>query len=394
MKNLIVLLFSALLFTSCEGFFGQKTDLTFIDAPVFQARDVAYVPIQPIIDGFFEPTDVVAGFDELIYVVDAGSEEIIAFDQSGREQGRYRLAGVRKIVQDRQMNILAIAEHDTTINDADYTLAAIYRLNLNSALGYGIKNAQIANKIVHPFYFKTSFSSIDEEVKFTSIDIMGDNSFYATRIGPRDNENQVGGTDDGIVLFNEDDTYVSNVFVSTNSGFFRGYFQTPLCITTLTKPRQSPSVSTSSNFFVAMADPGVSIKVQSIRFIETDFGSSYEVELLDFTDTSEANDFLYRSGRFENPVDMTLTGDGTNYLFVVDDAKDSVYQFTTRGWEGVNPPPGSSETKNIIASFGGTGQGAMQFDKPSAVAYLDRVLYVTDQGNGRLLRFKLTTDID
>ena len=395
MKRLSIILFlAALTLSSCEGFFGKKTDLTFIDAPVFQARDVAYVPIQPIIDGFFEPTDVIAGFDELIYVVDAGSQEIIAFDQSGREQGRYSLPGVRKIVQDRQMNILAIADHDTTINDANYTLTAIYRLNLNGSLGYGIKNAEIINKIVHPFYFKSSFSSLDAEVKFSSVDIMGDNSFYVTRTGPRDNENQVGGPDDGIVLFNDDDEYVSNIFVSTNSGFFRGYFQTPLAITTFAKPRQSPSVSPSSNFFVAMADPNVSIKVQSIRFLETEFGSSYEVEILDFTDTSEANDFLYRSDRFENPVDLTLTGDGTNYLFVVDDAKDSVYQFTTRGWEGVNPPAGSSETKNIIASFGGTGEGAMQFNKPSAVAYLDRVLYVTDKGNGRLLRFKLTTDID
>ncbi len=389
-----ILIFASLLLNSCEGFFGKKTDLSFIDAPVFQARDVAYVPIQPIIDGFFEPTDVIAGFDELIYVVDAGSQEIIAFDQSGREQGRYSLKGVTKIIQDRQMNILAIAEHDTTINEADYTLSAIYRLDLNSALGYNIKNAQIINKIVHPFYFKTSFSSIDAQVKFTSVDIMGNNTIYATRTGPRDNENQVGGPDDGIVLFNEKDEYVSNIFVSTNSGFFRGYFKTPLCITTLAKPRQSPSVSLSSNFFVALGDPTVSINVQSIRFTETEFGSSYEVEVLDFTDTSKADDFLYRSNRFENPVDLTMTGDGTNYLFVVDDAKDSIYQFTTRGWEGVNPPAGSSQTKNIIASFGGTGQGATQFNKPSAVAYLDRVLYVTDKGNGRLLRFKLTTDID
>lgn len=395
MKRLsILLILAAIMLSSCEGFFGTKTDLTFIDAPVFQARDVAYVPIQPIIDGFFEPTDVVAGFDELIYVVDAGSQEIIAFDQSGREQGRYTLPGVRKIIHDRQMNILAIADHDTTINDANYTLSAIYRLNLNGSFGYGIKNAEIVNKIIHPFYFKSSFSSLDADVKFSSIDIMGDNSFYVTRTGPRDNENQVGGPDDGIVLFNEDDQYVSNIFVSTNSGFFRGYFKTPMAITTFAKPRQSPSVSMSSNFFVAMADPTISIKVQSIRFLETEFGSSYEVEILDFTDTSEANDFLYRSDRFENPVDLTLTGDGTNYLFVVDQAKDSVYQFTTRGWEGVNPPAGSSETKNIIASFGGTGEGAMQFNNPSAVAYLDRVLYVTDKGNGRLLRFKITTDID
>lgn len=385
---------SFLVLTGCEGFFGKKTDLSFIDAPEFQARDVAYVPVQPIIDGFFEPSDVIAGFDELIYVVDQGTEEIIAFDQSGREQGRLVLHGVKKIVQDRKLDILAIAEMDTTINDVAYTLDAIYRLDLNSALGYGIQNAQIVNRLTHPFYFKTSFSSLDAEVELTSIDIMGDNSYYVTRTGPRDNENQVGGPDDGIILFNEDDEYVSNVFVSTNVGFFRNYFKQPTCITTAAKPRQSPTVSQSSDFFVAMADPAVPIKVQSIAFFETEFGSSYEVEILDFSDTSKADDFLYRPGRFQEPVDMTLTGDGSNYLFVVDAAADSVYQFTTTGREGVNPPPGSSVSKNIIASFGGTGDGATQFRNPSAVAYLDEILYVCDRGNGRILRFKLTTDID
>jgi len=381
--------------TGCEGFFGKKTDLEFIDAPQFQARDVAYVPVQPIIDGFLEPTDVIAGYDELIYVVDRGTEEIIGFDQSGREQGRLSVQGVTKIAQDRSLDILAIAEIDTVINSVSYTLSVIHRIDLSTATGvYGISNSKVVNTIVHPFYFKTSFSSLDAEVKFTSIDVMGDNSYYVTREGARDNENQVGGPDDGVILFNEDDEYVSNVFVSTEVGFFRNYFKTPTCITTIAKPRQSPTVSSSSNFYVAMADPTVPIKVQSIQFFESEFGSSYEVEVLDFTDTSEANDFLYRPNRFIDPVDMTLTGDGSNYLFVVDAAKDSVYQFTTRGWEGVNPPPGSSEEKNIIASFGGTGEGPTQFRDPSAVAYLSEILYVCDKGNGRLLRFKLTTDID
>jgi hypothetical protein len=296
-------------------------------------------------------------------------------------------------VQDRQMDILAIGTLDTLINGTNYTLSAIYRIDLKQGGTYGIASGKIVDTIAHPFYFKTSFSSLDAEVRFTSVDIMGDNTFYVTRTGPRDNENQVGGPDDGIILFDEDGHYVSNVFVSTDVGFYRNYFKTPLCLVSPAKPRQSPSVSSSSSFFVAMADPSVPIKVQSIQFFETEFGSSYEVELLDFTDTSKAVDFLYRPGRFKEPVDLTLTGDGSNYLFVVDAGSDSIYQFTTRGWEGVNPPPGSSETKNIIASFGGTGEGASQFRNPSAVAYLDRILYVCDKGNGRLLRFKLTTDI-
>ena len=382
------------LLMGCEGFFGDKTDIDFIDTPDFTNRSVAYVPIQPIIEGFESPSDVISGFDGLIYIVDEGTEEIISYDQAGREQGRLSLQGVSKIAMDRQLNILAIGSFDTTINDVPYSLPTIYRLHLNTGVGFGIQHAEVINKLVHPYYFKSSFSSVDAEVKFTSIDVMGDNEYYVSRTGPRDNENQVGGPDDGIVIFNEKDEYVSNVFVSTDNGFFRGYFKSPTCVVTYAKPPQSPSVNESKNFFVAMADPSVPIKVQSIEFNESEFGSSFNVQLLDFSDTSKANDFLYRPGRFKSPIDMTFTGDGTNYLLVLDNETDSLYQFTSTGREGINPPPGSSETKNIIASFGGTGQEATQFNNPSAIAYLDQIVYVTDRGNGRLLRFKLTTDFD
>ncbi|GAB5538377.1 MAG: hypothetical protein Salg2KO_04800 [Salibacteraceae bacterium] len=393
MKHLLPL-FLLIALSGCEGFFGKKTDLDFIDAPDFTNRDVAYVPIQPIIEGFASPSDVIAGYDGLIYVVDEGTEEIIAFDQAGREQGRTTVPGVTDIAMDRQLNILAIGTFDTNINEVSYTLAALYRLDLNTPAGFGIDKSSIVHKRVHPYYFKSSFSSVDAEVRFTGIDVMADNSYYVTRIGPRVNENQVGGPDDGVLLFNHKDEYVSNVFVSTGAGFFRGYFKDPVSICTYAKPPQAPGLDETADFFVAMADPAVPIKVQALEFNETDFGSSYNVRLLDFSDTSEANDFLYRPGRFITPTDITLTGDGTNYLFVLDASTDSLYQFTTTGREGVNPPPGSSETKNIIASFGGRGQEATQFNNPSGVAYLDRIVYVTDRGNGRLLRFKLTTDFD
>ncbi|MBT3962834.1 MAG: hypothetical protein HOE95_01820, partial [Flavobacteriales bacterium] len=132
MKNFLFISIALIFLTGCEGFFGSKTDLSFIDAPEFQNRDVAYVPIQPIIENFLEPNDVIAGFDELIYVVDEGTQEIISLDQAGRELGRYTLPGVTRIMQDRQMNILAIGNFDTIINDNPYTLSTIYRLKLNS----------------------------------------------------------------------------------------------------------------------------------------------------------------------------------------------------------------------------------------------------------------------
>lgn len=382
------------LLSSCEGFFGEKTDISFIDIPEFQNRDVAYVPILPILDGFIEPTDVITGFDELIYVVDAATEEIIGLDKAGNELGRIRIQGVRKIAQDRKLDLLAIGTFDTTINDLPYTLTAIYRLDLQSPLGYGIRNATIENKIINPFYFKSSFSTADVQVEFSSIDVLADNRYYVTRTGERDNTNQIGGPDDAVLIFNSKDEFQSNIFITTDVGFFSDWFKTPLCVATFAKPPQSFSVNTRDHFFIAMGDPSVSVLVQSIQFFESEFGSSYEVQVLSSTDSAEADDFLYRLFRFEKPSDITITGDGTNYLFVVDEAKDSLYQFTITGLEGAEPPPGASSQKNVIVSFGGTGEAATQFRSPSAVAYADEIVYVADKGNGRILRFQLTTDFE
>ena len=54
--------------SSCRGFFGEKTDPSFIDVPIYINRDVAYVPIQPVWDGFIRPVDIIIGYDELVYV--------------------------------------------------------------------------------------------------------------------------------------------------------------------------------------------------------------------------------------------------------------------------------------------------------------------------------------
>jgi hypothetical protein len=81
MRKLILIAVAAAL-TSCEDYFGSKTDLDFIEVPNYGIREIAYVPIQPAFTGFVHPTDICVGFDELLYVVDAGTEEIICLNES------------------------------------------------------------------------------------------------------------------------------------------------------------------------------------------------------------------------------------------------------------------------------------------------------------------------
>ena len=90
---------SVLLLGGCKGFLGEKTSTDFIDVPKYDAQAVAFVPVQPALTGFVKPVDVLAGFDELLYVADQGAGQIVCLDQSGRELSRFSLPGVKAIAQ-------------------------------------------------------------------------------------------------------------------------------------------------------------------------------------------------------------------------------------------------------------------------------------------------------
>lgn len=394
-KNTFGLLLIVLLsMAGCEGFFGKKTETEFLDVPIYTNREVAYVPIQPVWDFFVDPVDIVPGFDEMLYVADAGTEEVIALDQAGNEQGRFPIPGITAIVQDRTLDILALGITDTTIGGTDYELSTLYRLELKNTL-YGLNTAVIEHKVVHPFYFKVGFEpAYDGIVRLNGIGMLADNSYYLTRSGPTTGTTPFGGPHDAVLLFDEEDNFVSPLQITTNLGVFGDYFNEPFAISTLAQPPQSPFVDAAGDFVFTSLSSDNALQVQYIEKVESEGGNSYVPKELTTGDTTKADGFLYTPFRFANPTDVTFSGDGTNYIFVVDGEKDSLYQFTSTGLEGVKPPAGAESTKNIKASFGGTGSGIGNFSNPQGVAYLDQIVYVADAGNGRVLRFKLTTDFD
>lgn len=379
-----------LFLSSCEGFFGKKTNVDFVDVPIYTNKPVAYVPVQPVWNGFINPVDVIAGFDELVYVADAGSQEIISFDQAGNELGRFSIPGITSLSQDRSLDLLAIGTFDTL----GYSLATVYRIELKNTV-YGLNSAHIENKIIHPFYYRVNppNNATEASVRFKGIGIKADNSFFLTRSGP--NSSSAEGPDDAVLLFRADDSFVTPISIQTATGIFSDYFKNPASIVTQAMPPQSPFVNTSSDFIISLLDNGVTLRVQYISVLETDGGITYSVKTLGTGDTAKAERFLYEPYRFASPEDVTVSGDGTGLLFIVDSEKDSLYQFNVNGYEGVKPPAGSTGSgKYILTSFGGNGAGLSQFNHPSGVAYLNRVVYVADAGNARVLRFKLTTDFD
>jgi hypothetical protein len=372
---------------------GDKTDLGFITPPKYDSTSVLFVPIQPFFTGFSRPTDICMGYDQLIYVADQGAGLVVQLDESGRRLATRAVPGCHRVVQDRRLDLLVLGTFDTTIQGTPYSLPAIYRLKLVQGTSLNLATAEMRRVATHPFYFKVSFSNSDGEPRLNDLDLLADDSYYVTRSGPGNNPNKFGGPDNSVLIFNRNDQWQGTVVLTTDQGQITNYFNEPHGITTLAKPPQN-SVNTSRDFIVGQLGPNTALRTQWINVGNSPSGDiSYTLNTgLVLGDTSQAQGFLYSAFRFTQPVGLGYAGDGTNYLFVADAARDSLYLFTSTGLEGVRPPAGSASTKNIRVSFGGTGEGPTQFRAPVAVGHLNKTLYVVDRDNGRISRFRLTTD--
>lgn len=381
--------------SSCTNFFGKKTNLDFIPKPNYSNKPVAYVPLQPDIKGFQFPTDVIVGWDQIIYVADEGAQKIFSYDLADNPMASLYIPGLTSVAQDRHLDLIAIGTVDTFINSKKYTLSAIYRIRLNNPKGYGLQNAVIIHKTIHPFYFTTGFNALDTQTRFKHVGILANNNYYVTRTGPSNALTQFGGPDDAVIEFSAADSFETPVYVSTQNGEYTNYFKTPSGIATRAQPPQSSSVNPKGDFIFTSLKTGFPLAVQEIdETTDPMYGVFYKLGYYPVGDTTKASGFLYTPNKFVEPTGVTIAGDGTNYVWVVDAYKDSLYQFNSQGLEGVTPPPGYGSTKNIKVSFGGIGSDLSHFDQPMAVAYYNKIVYVADAGNGRILRFELTTDLN
>ncbi len=393
---LFAIVLSAMFWASCDKYFGDKTDTDFLTPPDFSQRPAFYVPVQPVLAGLQKPTDVVYGFDELIYVVDSAAELVISYDQSGRQLSRFRVPGAKKVAQDRALDLLVLGHKDTVINNSNQRFDAVYRLDITHGGVVNLGAAQITNTLVHPFYYKNTFSSTDASTRFTDIAVYGDNSYYVSRTGEFPGSPGLP-PDDAVIFFNENDVYQSPVFVNSQGRLVRDFFKVPSAITTFMQPPQISAQAFSRNFIYCSSPQERNtneFRIRTIEYVITENGASYGPVAPVQRDTSTSSGTISDSEKYFNPTGITVAGDGTNYIFVVDADTDSLYQFSGNGLEGVNPPAGAASDKNIIVSFGGTGNGLTQFNRPSAVAYANEIVYVADRDNGRVLRFRLTTDFD
>ena len=410
--HLILSVLFLLLFAGCDSLFGTKVDETTDE--IFEAgrsepglvKEVEYVPLFPFFnqagDGgkLQQPMDVYIGYDEFIYVVDERGLHIL--DTAGRPANFLPIeGGASSVIQGRRLDVFVTARRDTLLNSRTWNLPVILHYS-----GLSTGNPRIENIIWHPFdddsrkFNRPDPLDTDEEVAFTGIAILPNNNLYVSRRGPVNSLASVILPHNTILEFNREGVNTQAIISLNPTQANLRSAVNPADVITHVHPPQRDFFTDNKNFIIAQS-PSLGQPLRfatlSILAVVTPDGIVYQpdTEKIQSTSNPDAGDgFLYDEFKFDTPSDLAFAADGSNYIFVLDAGKDSLFAFTSRGVEGVAPPPGATSTKPVVVSFGGTGDGALQFDDPQGVAYFNHIVYVADTGNNRLSRFRLNTDFE
>lgn len=396
--------------SGCDAIFGTKfddtTDEIFDEARTdpTQFREVEYVPLFPFFttggDGaqVQAPTDVYVGYDQFIYITDARGLHVL--DLAGRPANFIPIeGGATSVVQDRRFDLYVTARRDTTLLGRTWNLPVVMKYR-NVTTG----SPAIDHIIWHPFDDETRRFNLpdpvasDEQVEFTGVGVLANNNVLVSRRGPVNDPTSVIIPHNVVLEFASDGRPVEQILLNPTIPSLRSAVW-PSDILTFIHPPQRQNFPTAKNFMIAQAPEGTSLQysVLSIRAVQTPDGIAYQpdTDKVQVANNPDAGDgFLYEEFKFGRPSDLAYAADGTNYIYVLDAGKDSLFVFTSNGVEGVAPPPGATSTLPVGVSFGGTGDGSMQFRDPEGVAYFRRIVYVADTGNNRISRYRLNTDFE
>ncbi len=352
--HIAIILITASLFWYCT----DKFDMPVISKgnPGNIGGDTIYIQQNPVWTGFNKPQDLIIGKEPFLYVCDTDNDRVVMMNLAGEILGTRYVQKPVAIAQDHLLNLIVCGElvHEGQV------YSAVFKIHLFDS------HHDLASAKIDTLLPKTSFDFARPDRKFTGVTTFYDNSFYVARTGPV-NSSPVD-PDNSILIFklkelsdgSKKDTLIGRVPLIEPEG---SGVVSANGISSLTSFNRN-----NIDIIVTLTGENNSFKTQWLEYIVTPLFSGYISRLEPFTvDMMKVN-------KFGQPEDACL--DDKNNIFVADAEKDSIFKFNSFGDE--------------MESFGGPDV----FNSPHAVAYHDRILYVADTENNRILRFILSTEID
>ena len=357
MKYIIILFtLSFLTLSSCT----DKTDLSQFpltgEGGVPSLDSVSYVQQEPIWTGYNEPRAILLGREPLVYIADTKNNRIVQLDLSGAEIGSLGIRSPVAIAQDYNYDLLVIG--DSILPITNDTISFLYRIKLVPVNGF---LSQASLLPLMGSNYATPLTS--NKRKFSGVGVFADNGYILTRRGP-DNTSSLDPDNALLKVYGVD----SVTSVTSLSGFQvtgNGVYSIDMmsAITTFNNEL--------TDFIITRNSEGFGFKV--LWFVYDQLKGTYNPKFV----PSENVDIL--SVQIGTPVGITV--DNNKNVYVVDNSNDSLYKYSSLG-------------KLKSESFGGPGSGTKQLNFPAGVSFFDKVLYIADTGNNRIVRYKLSTDLN
>jgi hypothetical protein len=355
------IVYSILILTAFGFFYGCGDKLDLSQFPITNnggtgtVSETTYVQQSPTWNQFNAPEDVLIGNEPVVYVADTKNNRVVQLDLSGAEIGSLSFLNPRALAQDNNFDLLVIADTVSPLND---TLSVVIRLRLSQHGGI-ISSTPKTNIVVSDY--PTPVSS--RKRRFTGITTLADNSFYVTRTGP---DNNSALDPDNAILKIKGTSSVEQLTV------LQGFQITGNGVYSIDRTSSIAALpNNNTDFVITRATPDFGFKVLWFEYDEVD--GVYNPK---FLPESSADIVRLQIGV---PEDVTI--DNNRNIFVVDSERDSLYKYNSSG-------------RLMGESFGGEGLGDNQLNSPKGVAFFNKVLYIADTGNNRIVRYKLSTDLN
>lgn len=358
-RKYLFLLCLLLILTGC----GRKIKLpTNLPEKGAGTLDTTYVPIEPDRPWaeaggipFSHPQDVHVGFDGYIYIADTDNDRIVKLDQAGNFIHQYD--GVKRpssVSQDPLFRLLATGGntiYKKGTQDEDfislYTAPDIYDTTIVIRPDTVVVDSDTVIAPIDTVIYVDTVVTNYEAIAPNPLPLSGHALYYVCDF----TRSQITK-----FIFYEPDTLIK-LEPAIPKGYELGKTSYPLGIFTYLTP------SGFNLIFCQVLD------YYSVQLLD---GKNFS-PLIPRTDSSK----IYWEGTFGRAEDVAV--DEHDNIFVVDSEKNSVLKFSKNGVR--------------ILSFGSQGGGSKEFQNPKGIAYSNKIIYVADTGNNRILRFMLSTDV-
>ena len=311
--------------------------------------------LNPVWDGFNKPQDIMVGREPFIYVADTENDRIVLLNLDGQILSQRSIKKPIALAQDYRLNLIVCAQFDTL----NQSFSAVYKIDLVSS------NHQLETAPIKRLLPKLSDLNQPQR-EYTGAAAFFNNAYFISRTGP--NNSNLIDPDNAILIFGQY-RLPDGTTVDTLVGRVALLDPTGTGIMSANQISSLTSFNTRSFDMVVTLVGENSFKTQWLEFIASNEFTGYRIALPPLESDLMLPNF------FTTPQGATVDNSGN--IYVADAGKDSVYKFNPRG--------------DLLTGFG--GPDLFKFNKPHAVAFFNKTLYVADTENNRILRFILSTDL-